>query len=61
MSLVDIILIQSGFRTRAVVAIGLIDIAFFGADPKRGRFIIREVKRCDGYFACFVVACMNKL
>lgn len=61
MPLIDIVLIQSCLRARAVVPIRLIYIALFRTDPKRGRFVIREVERCDGDLAGLIMTCMIEL
>lgn len=58
---VDIVLVESSFGAGAVVAVGLVDIAFFGADPESGGLVVGEVERRNGYFPCLVVACVDQL
>jgi len=58
---VDVVWVEACLRTCAVVPIGLIDIAFFGANPEGGGFIRWEVEGSDGYLACFVMTMMHEL
>ena len=61
MTLVDIVLIQAGFRPSTVIPMGLVNIAFFCSDHEGRRFIVREIERGDGNFPCFVVTGVDEL
>ena len=58
-TLVDIVLVQTGFRPGTVVAVGLINVAFFCSNHEGRRFVAWEIKRGDGYFPGFVVTSVN--
>lgn len=61
MASIDVVLIQACLGARAVVSVGLVEIALFGADPERGGLIVGEVEGRDGHFAGFVVTGVDKL
>lgn len=48
MTLVDVVLVETGFGPCAIVPVGLVDVAFLGPDPEGGRFVVGEVERGDG-------------
>ena len=60
MTLVDIVLIQTSFRPSAVISVGLVNIAFFGTDQERRRFVVWEIERGDGYLPGFVVTSVDE-
>lgn len=60
-ALVDVILVQAGFGTSAVVSVSLIDVAFFCPNPECGGFVVGKVKRGDCYFTRFIVTSMYQL
>jgi hypothetical protein len=55
---VHVVLVETGFGTGAVVSVSLVDVALLSPNPKCGGFVIGEIKGGDGYFGCFVMACM---
>ena len=59
-TLVDVVLIESGFGPSAVVPMGLINIPFFCPNHECRRFVVREVKRGYGDFPGFVVTGVNE-
>ena len=61
MALVDIILVETGLRSRTVITIRLVDISFFRTDPKCRGFVVGEVKGRDGHFTGLVVPRMYEL
>ena len=60
-TLVDVVLVQTCLRPRAVVPICLIHVAFFSTNPERRRFVVREVERRDRNLARLVVSGVNEL
>jgi hypothetical protein len=61
MPLVYVVLVQPGFGACAVVAIGLVDVPFFGTHPERRRLVVGKIERCNCNLARFVVARVNQL
>lgn len=61
MASVDVVLVEAGFSAGAVVAVCLVEITFFGADPEGCGFVVGEAEGRDGDFAGFVVASVDKL
>lgn len=60
MAFVDIVLVETGFCTRTVVSVRLVDVTFFCPNPEGCGFVIWEVEGRDGDFAGFVVACVDE-
>jgi hypothetical protein len=54
-TLVDVILVQPGFRPGTIISMGLVNVALFCTDQESCRFVIWEIKCGDGYFPGFVV------
>jgi hypothetical protein len=61
MALVDVVLVETGFSTGMVVAVGLVDVAFFGANPEGGGLVGGEVEGGNGDFVGFGVSWVTKI
>lgn len=57
---VHVVLVKAGFGTGTVISVSLVDVALLRPNPKCGSFVIGEIESGDGYFGCFVMACMYK-
>ena len=59
-ALVDVVLVQTGFRPSTIIPVGLVNVAFFRTDQESRCFVVWEVKCGDGYLPCFVVTSVDE-
>jgi hypothetical protein len=59
-TLVDVVLIETGFRPRTVIPMGLVNIAFFSSNHEGRGFVVREIKRGNGNLPCFVMPSVDE-
>lgn len=60
-SSVNIGLLQSSFGSGSIISVGLINTAFFCANPKCGCFIVRKSKRRDCNFISLIMSRVYQL